>query len=126
MTRFSRLLATALLIAGATPAFAAPVTATPQAKGEVLILRPLSFVRVADLDFGTVISSSGAGVVTINATTGARSILGTLIGMPGALGGRGYFAGAGSGGQEVDINLIPATELTNGLGNTIPVILASP
>ena len=72
MTRFSALpLAVAALFAGATPALAAPISATPVAEGRVLILRPLSFVRVTDLDFGTVVSSNVAGTVTINALTGA-------------------------------------------------------
>jgi hypothetical protein len=121
MTRFSKLLATALLFAGTTPAFAAPVAATPQAKGKALILRPLSFVRVNDLDFGTVVSSSVAGTVTINATSGARSIAGGVTPITVAPGGRGYFAGAGSPSQQVIINLTPATVLTNALGDTIAV-----
>jgi len=123
MIRFSRLLATALLVAGATPALAAPVAATPQAKGKALILRPLSFVRVTDLDFGTVVSSSVAGTVTINATTGARTIAGGLTPMAVAPGSRGYFAGSGSGNQQVNITLSPATVLTNTLTtDTIPVV----
>jgi hypothetical protein len=122
MTRFFSLLATAALFAGATPALAAPISATPVAEGRVLILRPLSFVRVTDLDFGTVVSSAVAGTVTINSTTGARSIAGGLTGMPIAPGGRGYFAGAGSANQQVIINLTPATVLTNALGDTISVV----
>jgi hypothetical protein len=121
MTRFSRLLATAVLFAGATPAFAAPVAATPQAKGKALILRPLSFVRVTDLDFGTVVSSSVAGTVTINPSTGARSIAGGLTAMPAGPGSRGYFAGAGSASQQVIISMTPATALTNTNGDTIAV-----
>ena len=122
MTRFSKLLATAVAFVGATPAFAAPVAATPQAEGRVLILRPLSFVRVNDLDFGTVVSSSVAGTVTINSTTGARSVAGGVTPIAVAPGARGYFAGAGSPSQQVIINLTPATVLTNALGDTIPVV----
>jgi hypothetical protein len=113
MTRFAGLLATAALFAGAAPALAAPIAATPVAEGRVLILRPLSFVRLTDLDFGTVVSSNTAGTVTINPTTGARSIAGGLTAMPIAPGGRGYFAGAGSASQLVNIDLTPATVLTN-------------
>ena len=122
MTRFLKLLATAIAFVGAAPALAAPTVATPQAEGRVLILRPLSFVRVTDLDFGTVVSSSVAGTVSINPSTGARSIAGGLTAMPIAPGGRGYFAGAGSANQQVIINLTPATVLTDPLtGNTIAV-----
>jgi len=122
MTRFSMLLATAAALAGAMPARAAPIAATPQAEGQVLILRPLSFVRVTDLDFGTVVSSNVAGTVTINATTGARSIAGGLTPLAVAPGGRGYFGGSGSGNQQVNIDLTPATVLTNALGDTISVV----
>ena len=122
MTRFSALVAAVFIVVGATPAPAAPTVATPQATGRALILRPLSFVRVTDLDFGTIVSSSVAGTVAINPSTGARSIAGGLTPMPMAPGGRGYFAGAGSGGQQVVINLTPATVLTEALsGNTIAV-----
>jgi hypothetical protein len=60
--------------------------------------------------------------VTINSTTGARSIAGGLTPIAVAPGGRGYFAGAGSASQQVIINLTPATVLTNALGDTIPVV----
>ena len=124
MTRFSMLLATAAALAGATPAFAAPVSAVPQAEGHVLILSPLSFVRLTDLDFGTVVSSSIAGAVTINANTGARTTTPGVTPMPLAPGSRGYFAGAGSGGQQVIVTLTPPAVLTNTVtpANTIPVV----
>ena len=123
MTRFAGLLATAALFAGAAPAVAAPIPATPVAEGRVLILRPLSFVRVTDLDFGTVVSSPVAGAVTINATTGARTTTVGVTPMPIAPGGRGYFAGSGSASQQVIINLTPPTVLTNTVTtDTIPVV----
>ena len=123
MTRFSGLLATAALFAGAAPALGASISATPVAEGRVLILRPLSFVRVTDLDFGTVVSSNVAGAVTINANSGARSTTPGVTPMPIAPGSRGYFAGSGSAGQEVIINLTPATVLTNTItADTIPVV----
>ena len=107
----------------ASPAQAAPVAASPQSESRALILRALSFVSVDDLDFGTVVSSSVAGTVTINASTGVRSIVGGVTGMPAAPGGKGYFAGAGSPGQQVIISMTPATQLTDALtGFTIPVV----
>ena len=122
MARFRMMLAIAVAFAAAAPAFAAPVAATPQAKGRALILRPLAFTKVTDLDFGTVVSSTVGGTVTINASTGARSISGGLTAISGAPGGRAYFAGAGSGGQQVVINLTPPAVLTSALGDTIPVV----
>ena len=124
MTRPSALpLAVAALLAGATPALAAPISATPVAEGRVLILRPLSFVSVDELDFGAVVSSTTAGTVTINANTGARSVAGGVTPMPIAPGGRGYFAGSGSASQQVIVNLTPPIELTNTTTtDTIPVV----
>ena len=58
--------------------------------------------------------------MTINAGTGARTITGGLTAMPASPGGRGYFAGAGSGGQQVIINLTPPTVLTNCPGEYNP------
>ena len=71
MTRISILLAAAVVGAAAAPAFAA--TPTPPAEAHVLILAPLTFTNIDDLDFGTVVSSGTAGTVTINALTGART-----------------------------------------------------
>jgi len=122
MARFRILLATVAAFAAAAPAFAAPVAAVPQAKGRALILRPLTFTKVTDLDFGTVVSSNVAGTVTINAGTGARSISGGLTAITAAPGGRAFFAGAGSAGQQVIINLTPPAVLTSALGDTIPVV----
>jgi len=122
MTRFSMLLAAAVGLAGTSQALAA-TPATP-AKGKVLILKRLTFTNINDLNFGTVVSSNIAGTVTINALTGARSKTGGVTLMPSAPGGRGYFGGAGSGGQQVIITMVPPTELVDVLvpANTIEVV----
>ena len=57
-----------------TAAHAAGVPATTDSGGKALILVPLTLTKIHDLDFGTVIPSSVSGVVTINATTGARTL----------------------------------------------------
>jgi len=122
MTRISILFAAAALGAGVAPAFAA--TPTPPAVAHVLILKPLTFTNIDDLDFGTVVSSNVAGTVTINALTGARSKAGGVTLMSTGAGGRGYFGGAGSGGQQVIVTMVPPTELVDIVvpANTIPVV----
>lgn len=122
MTRISMLLAAAALGAGASPALAA--TPTPPAEAHVLILAPLKFTNIRDLDFGTVVSSNVAGTVTINALTGARTKSGGVTLLSTGPGGRGYFGGAGSGGQQVVVTMVPPTELVDVLvpANTIPVV----
>lgn len=121
MTRISILLAAAALGAGAAPAFAA--TPVPPAEARVLILAPLTFTNIDDLDFGTVVSSNVAGTVTINALTGARTKTGGVTLMSTGPGGRGYFGGAGSGGQQVIVTMVAPTELVDVVvpANTIPV-----
>ena len=122
MTRISILLAAAALGASSAPALAA--TPTPPAKAQVLILVPLTFTNIDDLDFGTVVSSNVAGTVTINALSGARTKTGGVTLMSTGVGGRGYFGGAGSPNQQVIVTMVPPTELTDVLipANTIPVV----
>src|SRR3990170_5889357 len=121
MTRISILLAAAVLGAGSAPTFAA--TPTPPAEAHILILAPLTFTNIDDLDFGTVVTSGTAGTVTINAISGARSKTGGVTLMSTGAGGRGYFGGAGSPDQQVIVTMVPPTELVHTLvpANTLPV-----
>lgn len=109
---------------GAAPAAAAPVAASPNADGRALILVPLTLTKVADLDFGTVVSSATAGTVTIDEATGARTVAGGVTAVASDAGNRAQFAGAGTPSQLVDISIstVPAS-LSDGLGNSIPVAL---
>lgn len=110
----------------AASAFAAPAAAQvypdQQATGEALILVPLSLVKIDDLDFGTVITSPLSGTVTINATTGARSVAGGVTGLASALGNRARFAGAGSPNQQVIVVVTPPAALQNLNGDQLPVL----
>jgi len=78
--RASRLLA---VLPGAAPlllasaAAAAPVSATTNATGSTTVLKPLSVVRTADLDFGGIIVA-GAGTAVIDPVSGAISTTGPL------------------------------------------------
>jgi len=118
-----------ILIAGAMtaaavpmPANAAPIAATTDASGKALILIPLTLTKIQDLDFGSIIPSSASGFVTINATTGARSVAGGVTGVPGDAGFRAYFGGAGTPNEQVIVAISPPVELTSAAGDTIPVM----
>ena len=112
----------ALIVAGlASPAQAAPPPSA-DANGKALLLVPLTLIKVDDLDFGAVIPSSVSGVVTINATSGARSFAGGVTGVPSDAGKRATFAGAGTPGQQVIIALSPPVELVNATNDKIPVL----
>ncbi len=126
----SKICLAALAATAATAAFASPSFAqtaasdTAQARG--LVLQPLSLARVDDLDFGTVLASTTADTVTVNADTGLRSLGGsggiTLVATnPGK---RGVFTGAGTPGVVVNITLTPPVSgvLVSG-GNSIAAAL---
>lgn len=101
------LAALAATTAFASPAFAQVATATAEARG--LVLQPLTLTRVDHLDFGTIVASTVAGTVSINADTGARAVTGGVTGVPTAPGNRALFAGAGTVGQTVLLTVTPPT-----------------
>ena len=110
-------------LALAAPAVAAPVAAPVPPQGRALLLIPLTLTKVQDIHFGSVVPSmTTAGFVTINATTGARTASAGLTLLPTDIGQRGRFAGAGSAGQQVFMDLTPPTELSNPAGDTITVL----
>lgn len=113
------LAATALV---AAPAAAAPVPATTDADGRALLLVPLTLVKIDDLDFGSVIRSSAAGTVTIDPSTGARTLAGGVTGVTSDAGNRAYFAGAGTPNQQVLLALSPPVALVSAGGDLIPVV----
>ena len=120
MKRCSLLLAFAALAATAAPAVAAPVAAPQPATGRALILIPLTLTKIDDLSFGTVVPSALSGAVSINASTGARTIIGGVTGVPSDVGQRAYFATAGSPNQQVIVTLIQPLALTSASGDTVP------
>jgi hypothetical protein len=59
-------------------AVTAPVRASPKAKGQVALVKPLTLQRNADLDFATLGVTTG-GTATIDPVTGLMSVSGGLI-----------------------------------------------
>ncbi|KQZ69414.1 hypothetical protein ASE06_00900 [Sphingopyxis sp. Root214] len=92
----------ALLIA---PTTALPALAQGRAQGEAeaIVLRPLSFFKVGDLDFGDIIPSATAGTVTIE-PDGTRTRTGGVTLARGG-GEPARFAGLGSFNRQVNISL---------------------
>ena len=96
------------------------VAATPaqQATNRALILVPLTLTKIDDLSFGSVSpSTTSLGIVSINATTGARTVFGGVTGLPSDVGNRAYFAGAGTPGQTVVISHTTPLELISTTNN---------
>lgn len=106
----------------AAPAAAAPVTTA--ADSRALLLLPLQITKIDDLDFGTVVSASSYGTVSLNAGTGARTFAGGVSGSSAA-GRPAYFGGAGSANQQVIVVLVPPAQLSDGNGNTVDVLAMS-
>lgn len=71
----SRACLTAFAIALPGAAMAAPATGTLNA----ITLRPLSIVKLQDLEFGRAIATAAAGTIVINPTTSARTTTGGAI-----------------------------------------------
>ena len=107
-------------LAAAALASAPVMAATPaqQAGNRALILVPLTLVKIEDLSFGTIApSTSSLGVVSINATTGARTVFGGVTGVPTDVGHRAEFAGAGTPGQQVIVSHTTPAELISTTNN---------
>jgi hypothetical protein len=121
------LAALAATVAFATPAFGQAVTtASDTAEARGLVLQRLTLTRVQDLDFGTVVASATADTVTVNPTTGGRTLGGSggvalVATNPGS---RGLFTGAGDPGVVVQISLTPPVGgvVVSG-ANSIPVAM---
>lgn len=120
--RFGKWMLAAAMTAAAMPASAAPVSPNSNANGEALILIPLTLTKIADLSFGTVVTSASSGMVAIDAATGARTVAGGVTGVASDAGNRAYFAGAGSPNQQVIMTMVPPANLTSAAGDTIPVM----
>jgi hypothetical protein len=87
-----------------------------QAGAEASIVRPLSFIYVKDLDFGTILRGSTGGTVTLspfNVRTASAGI--TLV--PSTT-QAAEFAGWGSNNQNVDISLSANTITLTRIGGT--------
>lgn len=94
------LAALVLLFVPAAPALAQNST---QVQTDAIVLRPLSFFKVNDLDFGDIIASGTAGTVRI-APDGARTRTGGAT-LAGNSGEPARFAGLGTPNRQVNISL---------------------
>jgi len=98
--------------------------ATDTDKGKLKALRALSLAKTSDLAFGQIkVPSSGTSTVTLNPSTGVRTVTGNGAGFPAPAPTRAAFTVTGEGGQQVSIN-IPSTINLTGPG-TLPVAITS-
>lgn len=122
----AKILIGAVLAAGAAaPAFA-QASASQSTTGTTRILSPISLTKNSDLAFGSVVrTTSGTNTVTIDATTGARSITGAGTGvLVTSTTSRAAYTVAGEGGQTFSITVPGSFNMTSG-ANTIAVTLVA-
>ena len=108
----------ALAALAATTAFAAPaaaqvVNSNANIDARALILQPATIVAGTTLDFGTVVASTTAGTVTVNADPALALV--TDAGGATAVSGaqRGSFNGNGEPDQVVDVTVTYDPQLTH-------------
>lgn len=97
----------ALLLASSVSA--APVAATKNAAGKATVLKSLSLLKIADLDFGELVVN-GAGTAVIDPVTGATTTTGPVT-PTGAAGHPATFTATGSRNSVVNIRL-PSAAVT--------------
>jgi spore coat protein U-like protein len=83
---------------------AAAAQTTQQGQGQVNILRPLSFFKVDDLDFGDIVAGTNASVIRIQ-PNGTRTVVSGNATLAGSSGQPARFTGLGTFNQQVDINV---------------------
>lgn len=84
----------ALALSAPASGLAAPVDAPTQPQGRAAVLRPLTLLKIDDLDFGRLAVTSG-GTATISPTTGALAVTAGLTALPGGS-NPARFRGAGT------------------------------
>lgn len=116
-----RTLAAALFALVIVLAPQAAFAATGAGQTSVTLLRSLSMVRTADLEFGALVPSAISGTATINASTDLRSTSGGVVGASGGATGAAKFTAAGAVGV-IAIFLPPSTiTISNGSGGTMTI-----
>lgn len=117
--------AVAAALAAAAPAFA-QASANVSTNGSATIFQPIAITKTADLTFGTIVRPlAGSGVVTINASTGARTV-DPGVGQLGSGFHQATYSVTGEGGQAFNIGIPTGFVMTRtGGSETLTVNLAS-
>jgi Domain of unknown function (DUF4402) len=89
--------------------------ATQSATSKAIALKPLSIVKLRDLDFGRLASGTTAGTVVIDPTTDARSTTGGVLAAGGTPVAAQFYTYA-TGNQTLQVNRGPLPVLTRAGG----------
>ena len=89
------------------------------------VYRPIAISNPTDLVFGTIVRPrTGSGSVAINASTGARTFSGGVVGLSAPPPSRALFTVTGEGGQAFSVSM-PTILLMTGSGGILPVVLTT-
>ena len=105
-----------LTLAPPVAAGAAPVRASPKAKGQVTLVKPLTLQRLNDMDFATLGVTTG-GTATIDPISGALTVSSGLIRLGGTPSPARY-AGAATKNTVVNIRVPKQPVLITRVGGT--------
>lgn len=95
-------------------------TAGDTDKGKVKAFRALSVAKTADLNFGRIqVPPTGSSTITLNASTGARTVTGGGFAYPTPAPTRAAFTVSGEGGQQFSLSIPSTFNLTG--PSTLPV-----
>jgi spore coat protein U-like protein len=101
--------ATAAASASLAGAAAAQATAGQPANASIAVLMPIALTKTTDLSFGTVVRpTSGNGNVSVDASTGTRTLSGNVTALGGGSVSRAAFTVGGEGGQNFTVT-VPST-----------------
>jgi hypothetical protein len=120
MRTFAKIAVAALGTALAAVPAAAQSSATASATSTSRITAPITLTKDTDLAFGTVVRTSDANsnTVTINETTGARTITGAGSGaLVASTTSRATYSVSGEGGQTFAITVPGTVVMTSGANN---------
>lgn len=122
--------AAAVAMLGLAGVASAQTSANTTASGSLGVVQPIAIAKISDLSFGTVVRpASGNGTVTIDASTGARTITGgvsAIGGGPVTSVGRAAFTVSGEGGYNFTVSIPASFNITrNGNQDPIQVTLTS-
>jgi len=118
MSRSARIAALPWLLMTALPApsSAAPVASAVSAQGQAILLRPLTLIKLEDMDFATLTVTTG-GTATIDPISGQMTVSGGLLHLMGTPSPARY-AGAGSKQTVVNIRIPKQPVLIRRVGGT--------
>lgn len=107
LLRFAAAALAAGLLASAPASAEVYQAPTRNGKGRLILLDPLSFLKVEDLKFGAyIIPTTGSGTVQINPLDSGLTFTGTVTPFGTETPQRGWLIGAGDPGQEVSVTAV--------------------